>query len=188
MRKWRAANADRVRESRRQYYALNKERTKREAIEWAKNNSEIASLHKRASSANQAYPGQLAYADVVAIIERDGKICHWCSKTDLKGRDLTLDHLKPINSIGSITVSCLRCNASRWAPNWGRIPTVEERKARFAEYHKQYYQRNKHKFQGPQTKAQKDRRRDYMRRYEAANRDRLTAYRREWRLSHPRSK
>lgn len=186
MRKWRAANAEKIRESRRAYYQAHRKEANRASREWAAQNPEVTSLHRRASSANRVYEGRIDYQDVLAILARDGRKCRWCGKESLVDSDLTLDHVEPVNSAATICISCRRCNSSRWAPNWGRLPTLEERKQRVAEYHKQYYQKNRHKPSKPLTPEQTARRREYLRQYEKDNHERLAAYRREWRKAHPR--
>jgi hypothetical protein len=82
---------------------------------WREANRERFDAGLKVAAAKRRYPGDLCVADVLAVIEKSGRRCHWCGKSKLKGRDLTLEHLKPVNDLAHLTVACLSCNAARLA-------------------------------------------------------------------------
>lgn len=113
MQKWRAVNAERIKQQRRAYYEAHRDRTKQEAMEWARSNRYRYALSCKAATANRRYQGKITIEDVETIIERCGRVCYWCGKADLAGRDLTLEHLKPMNDKSVIVIACHRCNCRR---------------------------------------------------------------------------
>lgn len=58
--------------------------------------------------------------DRAAIIARDGRVCYLCGKSNLRGRDLTLDHVVPLfrggnHTADNLRVACDYCNKSKGA-------------------------------------------------------------------------
>jgi hypothetical protein len=117
MCKWRARNRKRLKLWGKRYYARTKTKQKRKAIQWQKDNPERFRLITKAVSANAKYPGHLTVNQVEEIIQRCGRVCHWCGRENLSGRVLTLEHLKPINDSRFIVVACLQCNAAKLHKN-----------------------------------------------------------------------
>lgn len=70
-------------------------------------------LYMRVYRANQKYPGTLTVADLEAAIEKSGRVCYWCKKPNLDGRDLTIEHLERRNAPEAITIACFACNQKR---------------------------------------------------------------------------
>lgn len=126
LKNWRKANPDKVRAQQQAYYHRTKEDQKRRATAWQKANPERIALIRKARAANLRYPGRISSKDVDLVLQRNGTKCHWCGKPDLKGRDLTLEHLKPINDVRYLTIACLSCNASRAHSRDGRRFTEAE--------------------------------------------------------------
>src|ERR1700687_5353014 len=83
------------------------------STEWNKRNPERRKFAMAARLATKRYPGKITASDIAEIILRSGRICHWCQKHGLSGRDLTLEHLKPENNKDCIVVACFSCNARR---------------------------------------------------------------------------
>lgn len=82
---------------------------------WRKNHPDRFDAGLKAAAAKRRYPGEITAADVLVVIERCDRKCYWCGKANLAGRDLTLEHLKPVNDLAHLTVACLSCNAARLA-------------------------------------------------------------------------
>lgn len=87
------------------------------AARWKAANPELAIATSKANLAKRRYPntGELDGAMVLEVIRRAGGKCHWCGKENLKGRDLTLEHLQPVNQIEHLTIACARCNCAKLA-------------------------------------------------------------------------
>lgn len=128
MKKWRAANKDRIRQYRRKQYIEHREEQIAYSTRWGQENPERFSLQRKAVSANLRYSGKITTADVEAVIARCGRMCHWCGKQDLANRDLTLEHLRPINDPRHLVIACLSCNAAK-IQIYGPRKTNEERRA-----------------------------------------------------------
>lgn len=109
MRQWRAEHREQVKASRRAYYFANKEKANAESTRWSKENPE----GPRASRANARYDGKLSHREVRAVFARDNFTCYWCGKEDLKGDDLTIEHLEPHNDAECITTACRSCNSKK---------------------------------------------------------------------------
>jgi hypothetical protein len=92
---------------------IKEEYAERISTEWNRRNPEWHKFATAARLANKRYPGKITTSDIAEIVVRSGRICHWCEKQDLSGRDLTLEHLRPENDKDSIVVACLSCNARR---------------------------------------------------------------------------
>lgn len=110
---WALANPQKVAEAKQRHIDKNRARVAR----WKAENPELALATGKANLAKRRYPntGHIDGALVLEVIRRSGGKCHWCGKEKLKGRDLTLEHLRPINAIEHLTIACYRCNASRRA-------------------------------------------------------------------------
>jgi len=143
MKKWREANKDKVRKQRKNYYEANKDRTKEEAVLWAKENAERVSFSNKAKSANQTYPGHLTVDDIAEIVEKSGRVCHWCGKENLEGEDLTLEHLKPTNDKRFLAIACNRCNAGKLANSDRKhLLTEIEKKEKNRNRANEWYEKN----------------------------------------------
>lgn len=113
MKAWRAAHKAKI-------SAYNKQYQKEHAVEhrainkrWRENHPERQVALGKAGAAHQRYPGTLSLYDVMSVIEKSGRKCFWCGKEDLKGRDLTLEHLKPVNDVAKLVVACHSCNCKK---------------------------------------------------------------------------
>jgi hypothetical protein len=162
-RAWKLANADRVKESRKRYYQKHKERTKKYSVDYQRAHPYETLLRNKAASANRRYPGSLSIADMRALVERDGRKCHWCGKDDLQNSDFTLEHLEPFNRLDCITIACLPCNTGHAGENGGRIQTLEERRAKATAIIRRWRANNREHYLAT--------RRIYMRKYRAKQRE-----------------
>lgn len=142
MKKWRAANRERLLQYSREKYAANREKAKAATISWQRRNPDRVRLTNKVACANKRYPGKITIDDLITIIERDGRKCKWCGRKNLNGWNLTLEHLQPYNSLETLTIACFRCNASRCSklgePRKSRSRKREERKR----YHKNWRTKN----------------------------------------------
>ena len=143
MREWRKKNKKAYRKYRFKYLEDNKEKLKEQAKKYyvkhrkelirqateRQNNHPLKSLRLKVVSANKRYPDRIKLADVLFVVDKYKNTCHWCGKKDLQGRDLTLEHLKPINKREFLTLACLKCNGSKRHKNNGKLRTEEEKKA-----------------------------------------------------------
>lgn len=116
MKKYRIENKEKIAKSRHEWYLKNKCKKNKKEAERQRNNKEYTKLHWKASSANRKYHGTITAKDILEVIKKSGMKCYWCGKTDLSGRDLTLEHLKRVNNIKYIKIACFSCNASRKSP------------------------------------------------------------------------
>lgn len=157
-KEWYAKNSERV---------LNQQKARREADPWQ------ALMYAKVNSANQRYPGKLKVAEVAEVFEKANRTCHWCGKKNLTGRDLTLEHLEPINDIRYLTVSCLACNSARILERGPRKNDAEKAEtARIG--NKRWRQANREKLNERwwnMTDEERQARRDYMREYMRKRRD-----------------
>ncbi len=144
MAKWREANRERIKEYRKQRYLNHRKDEILAASRWISEHYDDFLLQRKAVSANARYPGTITTDDVRKIIEKCNGACHWCDKKNLKGRDLTIEHLAPVNNPDNIVLACFSCNCSR-IPTRGRRKTEEERRVERKAYHKNWYLRNKSK-------------------------------------------
>jgi len=113
MQNYREKHKEQIRANRKAYYQLHKNDTKKYATEWHRQNPDKAEAINRVNSANKKYKGKLTAEMVRKIIIREKRTCHWCGKTNLHGRDLTLEHLERINDPEKIVLACFSCNAKR---------------------------------------------------------------------------
>lgn len=113
MRKWRANHKAQVKANRKSYYQRTRQVEIDRAKNWASENPEKAKNIGRARKATIKYSGSIDAAGVKEIFERDNYTCYWCGKSDLKGRDLTLEHLEPINCKDKLKTACGSCNSAR---------------------------------------------------------------------------
>lgn len=119
MRRWRAENADHRRAYQRKWYFEHRDSQVAGAMQWNRDHRLDYALHRKVAAAHARYPGRITVDDIRALLERQGWVCHWCKKEITKMRDLTLEHLKPVNDPQHITIACLPCNAAR-LPLFGR--------------------------------------------------------------------
>lgn len=112
MKKWRSVNQGRIKSTRRRYYRKNRTIELASVKAWQKTNPLRRKAIKAAFIARR-YPGRIDANLVLFIFKRDKRTCHWCGKKNLRGRQLTLEHLKPRNSKRTLTVACLSCNTRR---------------------------------------------------------------------------
>ena len=143
MQKYREAKQEQIAQQRREYYEKHRDELIRQATQRAKNDPFRRQLRARALFANSRYPGTITADDLLAVINRDGRICYWCGAEELDGFDLTIEHLEPINHIDYLTIACRSCNAARKAgiPHPERLP-AEERNRRHAEAVRQWRKDN----------------------------------------------
>lgn len=113
MRAWREKNRERIKATRSAHYEQHRDEEIAAAVRYTTAHYDRHLFGCRAVNANKRYPGRLTRADVAFIFDRDNYTCHWCSKRNLDGRDLTLEHLKPMNDRQHIVAACLSCNSSR---------------------------------------------------------------------------
>jgi len=81
-------------------------------------NKFIVSTKTKANRNNRRTSGILTYKDIIYIYERDNYSCHYCSKKELSGLDLNIDHYIPIskggtNELNNLVVSCHSCNSKK---------------------------------------------------------------------------
>lgn len=113
MKGWREKNKEKLKKDRKIWYTKHKEQENNQARQWIKENKERWALHTRRTHANRRYPGKLTIKDVEEIVLTNKRMCYWCHKTELKGKDMTLEHLKPMNDKRFIVLACWKCNAAR---------------------------------------------------------------------------
>jgi hypothetical protein len=128
LKRWREANKEHVTAYRKEYYEENREENLRYAHEWQTSNPERFALQKRVNFANQRYPGTVTVSQLEELIERSARKCYWCGKTNLQGRELTLEHLRPTNAIEDLAIACSSCNATR--RTMGLTPQTEAKRLR----------------------------------------------------------
>ncbi len=124
MRQWREANREKIRASRRAYYEVHRAETVPQAMQWNKQHPLEHSISKKVAAANRRYEGRIGSSDVLAVIERDGWKCFWCS-IKLTASTFTLEHLRPFNDPEVLTLACHSCNSAK-RPSCGWC-SVEER-------------------------------------------------------------
>ena len=154
MRQYRQENRDKIASDHQAWRQRNQKRNAELAREWIVKNPVLAACIRKAQAANSRFPGRLTAQDVFEIIERSGYKCHWCGKENLRGPDLTLEHLQPVNDKRYLTVACRSCNGAHKHKYSDRIPiTPEERKAKDAVRLRGWYLNNQD--------LQRQRQRDY---------------------------
>lgn len=119
-------------------------------------NRDAVRMRARVRQANRRYPGEITSEDVLAVFERGNRTCVHCGKAELSGRDLTIEHLRPVNDVRFIAVSCFSCNAAK-IPKLGRRKTPEEKAALHVERERARVRNF--------TDEQREHRRAYMREY-----------------------
>lgn len=95
------------------WYEKNRDRILAESHEFRRAHPELQKYRQAARLANQRYPGRLTVTDARRIFEASGGICYWCKRDGLKGWQLTLEHLKPVNDPAYIVAACYSCNCAR---------------------------------------------------------------------------
>ena len=151
----------------REYYERNRDRILRRTKEYRQRDPWKTLMMVKAASANRRYPGKLTWRDMATVFERQGRICFYCGKTDLHGRDLTIEHIKPINDPQFLTVSCLACNIARIQTRGPRKSAEQKRKEACART-KQWIIDNRERYNARWWKMgaeARQRRRDYIREY-----------------------
>jgi hypothetical protein len=137
-------------------------------------------MHMKACAANRRYPGHLTAADVEFVMERGKRTCHHCGKKNLRGMNLTLEHLKPVNDVRYLAVSCHACNVAR-IPNRGPRKTEEQKRCEAVERMKKWAKDNRERHNArwwAMTPEQREKRREYLRKYMRKHRGtRRSAYR-----------
>ncbi|HEV3303058.1 MAG TPA: hypothetical protein VG055_25625 [Planctomycetaceae bacterium] len=126
-----------------------------------------ATMHRKAASANLKYPGHLTADDVMAVFEKSKRTCCHCGKKNLRGMDLTLEHLKPINDVRYLAISCHACNVAR-IPHRGPRKSEEQKRREASERSKAWAKNNRERHNGrwwAMTAEQREKRRDYTRKY-----------------------
>ena len=119
----------------------------------------------KVTKANRKYPGRITVHEVLNLIKESNFTCFWCGKQDLSGRDLTIDHVEPINDIKQIVISCLRCNILREYSDYPAKLTPEEKREKRRIYQRKWYSLNK----------------GYMRKWYSLNREKWNNYLRAYR-------
>ncbi len=163
----REANLERERARGRESYARNREKVQVRTKAWAAANPWRALMLVKASAANRKYPGKVTGDDVAGVFERANRTCHWCGKKELTGRDLTLEHLKPINDVRHLVVACRACNSARILERGPRKSKAEQmERARVQSRRRQQGNkaRRNERYRNRSVEA-RQRRRDYMREY-----------------------
>lgn len=117
----------------REYYQKRKKELNEYAKRRSKNKLDIFS--QKANAANQRYPGHFNAKDIRTIYELEKGLCHWCKKK-LTTISFTLEHLRPTNEMGSITIACRSCNSGRL--HLGKL-TQEELRQRHNESVKKWF-------------------------------------------------
>ncbi len=98
----------------------------------------------KAASANRAYRGKghITLEDIVEVVKNSGRTCHWCNKKNLQGRDLTLEHLKPINDKKYLAIACQSCNFGRTV-KYGKKRTFDELRQKERDTHRKWVEKNR---------------------------------------------
>lgn len=172
-------------------------------------------LWLRARNFNVRFPGVLSAGDLRDIIVRDGPICCWCGKGDLRGRELTFEHLGHTNDVSTMTIACARCNYSHRAgakrrsdlpaevvlhreasrhKSWDRehrefvLALKREEYRRNIETRRRYVEANRERILADKRLYRQQKRASiaaYMDRWQADNRDRHAEQRKLWREANP---
>jgi hypothetical protein len=142
MKKWRAANKEHLKAERRKWYETHRTVEIANARKWIVDNHERFLILRKVIAANQRYPERITIADVDAVLERAGRVCCWCGKKNLKGRDLTLEHLRPFNRRDCLAIACRTCNSAR-ITRFGPRKTDDQRRLAKRELNRLARERNK---------------------------------------------
>jgi hypothetical protein len=132
MKRWRAANKARIKEWAKGWYRKNRVKEIARATQRVADDYGRHLLLCKVTKANLTYPGRLTLKDLLTVIERSGRRCYWCGKENLEGRDLTLEHLQPVNDVQHLTIACLTCNAARIQIHGPRKTKAEKQAAKNA--------------------------------------------------------
>lgn len=125
---WRAANREHLKAYRHERYLAHRAEEIANAERWTGSNYERHLIQLKVSAANRRYPDHITIRDVDAVIAAANRTCRWCGKRNLKGKDLTLEHVEPFNRRECLGIACHACNAAR-IPRLGPRKTDEEKRA-----------------------------------------------------------
>lgn len=160
-------NAKLVKKRRHTYYVKNraefaeKERNRRKKDPWK------WSMQRKAAAANRRYSGRLTGSDVATVFAKANRTCFHCGKKRLRGRDLTLEHLRPVNDVRYLVVSCLACNVAR-IPIRGPRKPAEQKRREACERARRWAKANRERCNARwwnMTEEQREARRKYTREY-----------------------
>src|SRR4029077_11652277 len=126
IRRWRHKNRKHVLTYSRNYYKTHADHYIRLASEWRKRNPYRWLLAQKATVCNRRYVGRFTMRDIEEILKRGDRTCFHCGKRPLEGRDLTIEHLRPVNDKRYVVVSCFSCNAAR-IPDCGPRKSGEQK-------------------------------------------------------------
>ena len=126
MKDWRARGAKHVAEYKRRWNAAHPEANRARVRRWQTANPERANFSKRAGVMRRRARiagARISKADLRAVMQRDGMICHLCS-LPVTRPDLSFDHLIPLSRGGphvtdNLAVAHASSNRRRHA---GRLP------------------------------------------------------------------
>ena len=172
-------------------------------------------LWYRVRNYNSRFPGTLTVEDLKKVIEASGGKCCWCGKENLRGRDLTFEHLSHANDPNTFAVACYSCNASHRAgakkrsdlpsevlahrdktrhKNWEKENAEAVKAAKRAEYlrnketRRRYLEANRERILAQKKafrEANKEKIAAYQKEWDSANKERHAAQRKAWREAHP---
>jgi hypothetical protein len=166
-RRYARKNRAKVKERRRRYYQDHKEEIVEKVRVRRRRDPLKAASHGKAQAANRRYPGRLTAADVLSVIVKSGRKCCHCGKKNLRGVDLTLEHLKPINDVRYLAISCHACNVAR-IPHRGPRKSEKQKRREASERSKAWAKNNRERHNArwwAMTPEQREKRREYTRRY-----------------------
>jgi hypothetical protein len=142
LKKWRAENKARIKEYAHKRYLEHREEAVQYALKTNKENPERHRLSSKIYAANSRYPGKITAKQFEEIVTRLGPTCYWCHKPGLSGRDLTLEHLQPINDPKYIVIACFECNAAK-IPTRGPRKTDAEKRAHRNAYSREWFRKRR---------------------------------------------
>ena len=175
--------------TRHEYYLLHREEMIEKAKERAKRDPLRRSMGTRARFANSRYPGKITADDLLEVLKRDGNRCFWCGKEDLKGFDLTIEHLQPVNHTDHLTIACRSCNGKRMAGTPHPEPlSDEERKQRHYESVRRWRETHPERSYA-HDRLYKEQHQEELnaraREFKKAHRPEINEYKRQYRQDHP---
>lgn len=135
MKKYRIENAEKIRETKRQYDAEHAVEARIRAAEWAKNNpSKAQTKNQNRRALRKAADGSFSNRDIELIYEQQNGRCAYCG-IELNGK-YHIDHKNPLSRGGSnwpenLACSCATCNLSKsdktleeWLAQLGKPETI----------------------------------------------------------------
>lgn len=137
MLRWRESNRDHVAAYRKKYYEKNREKLIAAAMQRTHADYPRFRWRARVAAANKRYPGRITVKDLDALLQRQGPACYHCGKTGLADRDLTIEHLQPVNNMRHVVLSCHACNcAKKHIPKLTREEKLRRQRARLRQWRK----------------------------------------------------